>query len=88
MIWHVGNEVGMTQETVIDEKGRIVISKDVRISLGLKNGMRVKLHIESDRLIIEKSVSPEEFRTKIKGFIKKRSKVPISDPIDLKRIWE
>ena len=88
MIWHVGNEVGMTQETVIDEKGRIVISKDVRISLGLKKGMRVKLHIESDRLIVEKSVSPEEFRTKMKGFIKKRSKVPISDPIDLKRIWE
>ncbi|MCL4412280.1 MAG: AbrB/MazE/SpoVT family DNA-binding domain-containing protein [Candidatus Thermoplasmatota archaeon] len=78
----------MTQETVIDEKGRIVISKDVRISLGLKKGMRVKLHIESDRLIVEKSVSPEEFRTKMKGFIKKRSKVPISDPIDLKRIWE
>lgn len=88
MIWHVGNDVGMTQETVIDEKGRIVISKDVRISLGLKKGMRVKLHIESDRLIVEKSVSPEEFRTKMKGFIKKRSKVPISDPIDLKRIWE
>ena len=84
----MGNEVGMTQETVIDEKGRIVISKDVRISLGLKKGMRVKLHIESDRLIVEKSVSPEEFRTKMKGFIKKRSKVPISDPIDLKRIWE
>ncbi len=80
--------MGMTQETVIDEKGRIVISKDVRISLGLKKGMRVKLHIESDRLIVEKSVSPEEFRTKMKGFIKKRSKVPISDPIDLKRIWE
>ena len=84
----MGNDVGMTQETVIDEKGRIVISKDVRISLGLKKGMRVKLHIESDRLIVEKSVSPEEFRTKMKGFIKKRSKVPISDPIDLKRIWE
>ena len=80
--------MGMTQETVIDEKGRIVISKDVRISLGLKKGMRVKLHIESDRLIVEKSVSPEEFRTKMKGFIKKRSRVPISDPIDLKRIWE
>lgn len=78
----------MTQETIIDGKGRIVISKNVRNSLGLKNGMRVKLHIESDRLIIEKSVSPEEFRTKMRGFIKKGSKVPISDPIDLKHIWK
>lgn len=86
--WYVGNGVGMSQETVIDEKGRIVISKDVRSTLGLKNGTRVKLHVESDRLIIEKSVSPEEFRTKMKGFIKKGSKVPISDPINLKQIWE
>ena len=78
----------MTQETVIDEKGRIVISKDVRNSLGLKNGMRVKMHIESDKLIIEKSVSPEEFRTKMRGFIKKGSKVPVGDPIDLKQIWK
>ncbi len=80
--------MGMTQETEIDEKGRIVISKDVRSSLGLKSGMRVKMHIESDKLIIEKSVSPEEFRAEMRGFIKKGSKVPMSDPMDLKRIWE
>ncbi len=84
----MGNKVGIAQETVINEKGRIVISKDVRSSLGLKNGMRVKMHIESDKLIIEKSVSPEEFRTKMRGFIKKGSKVPVSDPIDLKQVWK
>lgn len=85
----MGNEVGMaTQEAVIDEKGRIVISKDVRNSLGLKNGMRVRLHVESDRLIIEKTVSPEEFLTRMKGFIKKGSKVPVSDPLKLKQIWK
>ena len=78
----------MTQETVIDEKGRIVISKELRSSLGFKNGMKVKLHIESDRLIIEKSVSPEEFRNKMRGFIKRGSRVPTSDPIDLKHIWK
>ena len=80
--------MGMTKETEIDEKGRIVISKDVRSSLGLKSGMKVKMHIESGKLIIEKSVSPEEFRAEMRGFIKKGSKVPISDPMDLKRIWE
>ena len=65
----MGIEVGITQETVIDEKGRIVISKNIRDSLGLKNGMRVKIYIESNRLIIEKSVSPDEFRAKMRGFI-------------------
>ena len=88
MLKHVGIEVGMVQETVIDDKGRIVISKEIRDSLGLKNGMRVKLRTESDRIIIEKAVSPEEFIGKMKGFIKKDSKIPVSDPIDLKKIWK
>jgi AbrB family looped-hinge helix DNA binding protein len=78
----------MTKEAIVDEKGRIVISKDVRSSLGLKNGMRVKLHIESDKLIIEKAVSPEEFINKMNGFIKKDSKLPITDPLKLKHMWE
>ncbi len=80
--------MGITQETVIDEKGRIVISKNIRDSLGLKNGMRVKIYIESNRLIIEKSVSPDEFRAKMRGFIKKGSEVPVSDPLKLKQIWK
>ena len=80
--------MGMTQETVIDEKGRIVISKSVRNALGLKNGMRVRIHVESNRLVIEKSVSPDEFRTKMRGFIKKGSEVPVSDPLKLKEIWK
>lgn len=78
----------MTKETVIDKKGRIVISKEMRDALGLKDGTRIRLHIESDKLIIEKSVSPEEFINKMRGFIKKGSKVPVSDPIDLKQIWK
>ena len=80
--------MGITQETVIDEKGRILIPKDARKSLGLKNGMRVKLHVEPGKLIIEKTVSPEEFLAKMRGFIKKGSKVPISDPMELKQIWK
>ena len=76
------------QETVIDEKGRIVISKNIRKSLGLMDGMKVKIYIESNRLIIEKSVSPDEFRVKMRGFIKKGSEVPVSDPLQLKLIWK
>ena len=80
--------MGMTQETVIDDKGRIVIPKELRDSLGLKNGMKVKLCTEPNRIIIEKAVSPEEFIEKMKGFIKKDAKIPVSDPIDLKNIWK
>ncbi len=85
---NVGIVVGTTQETVIDDKGRILLSKEIRDALGLKRGMAVKLHAESNRIIIDKSVSPEEFIKNMKGFIKKDSKVPVSDPLDLKRIWK
>ncbi|MCL4335408.1 MAG: AbrB/MazE/SpoVT family DNA-binding domain-containing protein [Candidatus Thermoplasmatota archaeon] len=85
---NVGIIVGMTQEAVIDDKGRIVISKEIREALGLKKGMVVKLHAESNRIILEKAVSPEEFILNMKGFIKKDSKVPVSDPLDLKKIWK
>ena len=84
----MGNEVGMIQEIVIDEKGRIVIPKKIRDSLSLKAGIKVKLRMESDRLIIEKTLSPEEFIEKMRGFIKKGSNIPVSDPIDLKEIWK
>lgn len=77
----------MAQDSVVDDKGRIVISKEARISLGLKSGTKVRLHIESDKLVIEKAVSPEEFRNRMRGFIKKGSKVSKSDPIRLKEIW-
>jgi AbrB family looped-hinge helix DNA binding protein len=85
---NVGADVGMIQETVIDEKGRIMISKKVRDALGFKNGMKVKLSTESERIIIEKAISPEDFIKNMKGFIKKDSKIPLSDPIDIKKIWK
>lgn len=84
----MGIVVGMTQETVIDDKGRIVISKEVRDALGLKKGMALKLHAESNRIILEKAVAPEELIENMKGFVKKGSKVPVSDPLDLKNIWK
>ena len=80
--------MGMTQEAIIDDKGRIVISKEMRDSLDLKPGMKVKLHRESNRIIIEKSLSPEEFIGKMEGFIRNDSKIPVADPINLKNIWK
>ncbi len=78
----------MTQEAIIDDKGRIVILKEMRDSLDLKPGMKVKLHRESNRIIIEKSLSPEEFIGKMGGFIRNDSKIPVADPINLKNIWK
>lgn len=78
----------ISQETRIDNKGRIAISKEIRDSLNLKPGMKVKLRRESNRIIIEKSLSPEEFIWKMEGFIRNDSKIPVSDPIDIKNDWK
>ncbi len=80
--------VGKAQEATIDDKGRIILPKEIRKSLGLSAGMKVKLNVESDRIIIEKVISPEEFITRMNGFIKKGSKIPASDPLSLKQIWK
>ena len=44
-------EYGMGE---IDGKGRITFSKDVRQSFGLVSGIKVKIDVESDLIIIEK----------------------------------
>ncbi|MHB8372286.1 MAG: AbrB/MazE/SpoVT family DNA-binding domain-containing protein [Thermoplasmataceae archaeon] len=80
--------VGNIHEATIDNKGRILLSKKIRKSLGLSAGMKVKLNVESDRIIIEKVISPDEFITRMKGFIKKGSNIPASEPLFLKQIWK
>ncbi len=80
--------VGTSYEAKIDDKGRIILSSEIRKSLGLSPGMKVKLNIDSDRIIVEKMIPPEEFINKMKGFIKKGSPVPVSDPLHLKQIWK
>ncbi|MGC8515177.1 MAG: AbrB/MazE/SpoVT family DNA-binding domain-containing protein [Thermoplasmata archaeon] len=79
--------VGSMHEATIDDKGRITLSKEIRESLGLVPGIKVKIDLESDRIIIEKTISPDEFITSMNGFIKERSKIPVSDPLNLKKIW-
>jgi hypothetical protein len=50
--------------------------------------MKVRLNVESDRIIIEKVISLDEFITRMKGFIKKGSDISASDPLFLKLIWK
>lgn len=50
--------------------------------------IKVKIDFESDRIIIEKAISPAEFIASMNGFIKENSKVTVSDPLNLKQIWK
>ena len=72
----------------MDAKGRIMLPKKLRDTLGLDVGSKVRLSLEGTRIIIAPPVSPEDFVSKMKGCIKKGSAIPEVDPIELKRIWE
>ncbi|WXG47552.1 MAG: AbrB/MazE/SpoVT family DNA-binding domain-containing protein [Candidatus Atabeyarchaeum deiterrae] len=78
----------MTDEAVIDDKGRVAIPKRIRNKLDLREGTRVKLELEEGRVVIRKPVDPAEFIDKMEGFIKEGSPIQKADPLKLKEIWE
>jgi len=74
------------EEVVVDEKGRVLIPKEIRDKVGLKAGGRARLKVEKENIIIIPPVSPEEFIKEMEGCI--REGTPSSDPLKLKKIWE
>jgi len=76
----------MEVEVVVDNKGRILIPKEVREKIGLETGGRARLKIEDKEITIIAPVSPEEFIGEMEGCIKEGS--PTVDPLELKKIWE
>lgn len=71
----------MEAESVIDEKGRISIPANLRKRLNLIPGEKILFRIdEKENLILQKTVSPEEFIEQAKNFrvqLKKVSQKPL-----------
>jgi len=76
------------EEATIDKKGRIVISRHLRERLGLRGGIKVRLILEGDKIMIARPLTPDEFIHEMEGCIKEGSLVPKMDPLELKKIWE
>jgi len=51
----------------VEKKGRIVIPKEIRDALNIKEGTLLKMYIEGDRLIVEPI---EDIVEKFKGSVK------------------
>ncbi len=75
-------------EVILDAKGRIMLPKRLRDTLGLDVGSRVRLSLEGNRIVVAPPVSPGDFMSKMRGCIKEGSAIREVDPIELKRIWE
>lgn len=74
------------EEVVIDDRGRILIPKEIRDRLGLQPGNTARLEVEEGKLIIMPPLSPDEFIKRMEGCITKGE--PAMDPLKLKEVWE
>ncbi|MBO3842872.1 MAG: AbrB/MazE/SpoVT family DNA-binding domain-containing protein [Candidatus Brockarchaeota archaeon] len=73
------------EEVDVDDKGRVLIPKEVRDKVGLKTGGKARMKVENERIIIMPPVSPEEFINEMEGCIKEGT--PRIHPLKLKEIW-
>jgi AbrB family looped-hinge helix DNA binding protein len=75
-----------TEEVTVDEKGRILIPKEIREKIGLRTGGKARLKVEKERIVIMPPISPEDFIREMEGCIKEGT--PAIEPLDLKKMWE
>ena len=86
---HSGNDMCgkmSTEEVTVDDKGRVLIPKEIRDKVGLRVGGKARLKIEKENIIIIPPISPEEFIKEMEGCIKEGT--PTIDPLKLKKMWE
>jgi AbrB family looped-hinge helix DNA binding protein len=76
----MGREMG---EAVIDERGRIVIPREIREELNLRPEQRLRILVRGGELILKPSVDADEFISQLKGCVP-GSKVKVEE---LKHIW-
>lgn len=74
------------EETTVDDRGRILIPKEMRDRLGLKPGSPARLEVEEGKLVITPALSPDEFIGRMEGCITEGE--PTIDPLRLKEMWE
>ncbi len=75
----------MKLERTINEKGQIVIPKDIRVKMGLKRGTEVELNLEDGKIIIEVKNKPEEI---VNDFANVPKKIPNLNSRSIKDILD
>lgn len=74
--------------TIVDDKGRIIIPEDLRKKLRIRKGSKVKINVKyNNEVVITSVVDSKKFIEKMEGFIKEGSKIEKMDPLKLKEIW-
>ena len=71
------------EKVFLEKQGRVLIPKNVRDELDLRNGEEMSLEIENGRIILRPFKEPKVFSSQLKGCIKEGK----LDPLELKKIW-
>lgn len=69
--------------TSIDERGRVLIPKDIRDELDLRPNRQLRIEVQEKSLLIKPLLSADEVAQNLRGCVK-GSKIK---PEELKRIW-
>jgi AbrB family looped-hinge helix DNA binding protein len=78
--------------TTVDDRGRVLIPKELRAQAGIEPGQEVRLEIdENGNVSIQPVLSAEKLLETMLGAINedtRRADAEPIDPLDLKRMWE
>ena len=74
----------MGNEVEIEERGRILIPKELREEMKLKSGQKLLIERRGKEIIMKPSINSKEFVSELRGCVKK-SKIK---PMEIKKIWE
>lgn len=74
--------------TLVDERGRVLVPKDLRAQFGLEPGCPVIVEADADGIKLRRAIPRKEAFKRLAGVIPKSSARPSLDPRDAKRIWE
>lgn len=77
--------------TTIDERGRVLIPKEMREALGLRPGTQVHLETDGSTVRVRPALTHDDLLDRVIGAITDETADPDAEPIDpleIKRIWE
>ncbi|RLI41043.1 hypothetical protein DRO64_08110, partial [Candidatus Bathyarchaeota archaeon] len=76
----MGDKMGLTS---LDDRGRVVIPKELREKLGLRPDQRFLIEVRGDEIVLKPALDVEKFIAELKGCVH-GSRIR---PHELKEIW-
>jgi AbrB family looped-hinge helix DNA binding protein len=74
--------------TLVDERGRVLVPKDLRAQFGLEPGCAVVIEADADGIKLRRAIPRKEALDRLAGAIPKGAGLAPLDPLDAKKIWE